>query len=268
MLVRLLPILLIAAVAALEVEDSPDQDQAPLEVADDRPRGERADGELPPQRRPRPRPGGSGFGSFLSGLLGSVTKTASVDSCPGKCIHALASLICDEVLEEVECPTNNMRCCVERSDGMPPPPRENDSGLGGLNLGLDMPPRPKDDKSTSENKSDDEGDDENDESADQEVETTTKKKKQKKRRKNKKTSTTTTTTTTTTTEPTTTTEKKKKTKGTTKKPKTTTEADDDEDYSGDYENSDTKNSNNTSRLQQPIILILASVLTFLQTLKY
>merc|ERR1712050_152914 len=259
-----LPILLIAAVAALEVEDSPDQDQAPLEVADDRPRGERADGELPPQRRPRPRPGGSGFGSFLSGLLGSVTKTASVDSCPGKCIHALASLICDEVLEEVECPTNNMRCCVERSDGMPPPPRENDSGLGGLNLGLDMPPRPKDDKSTSENKSDDE----DDESADQEVETTTKKKKQKKRRKNKKTSTTTTTTTTTTTEPTTTTEKKKKTKGTTKKPKTTTEADDDEDYSGDYENSDTKNSNNTSRLQQPIILILASVLTFLQTLKY
>ena len=46
------------------------------------------------------------------------------------------------------------------------------------------------------------------------------------------------------------------------------EAENDEDYSGDYENSDTENSSNTSRLQQPIFLILASVLTFLQTLKY
>ena len=30
-----------------------------------------------------------------------MTKTASVASCPGKCIHALASLMCDTVLEEV-----------------------------------------------------------------------------------------------------------------------------------------------------------------------
>ena len=39
--------------------------------------------------------------THLAGLLGSVTKTASVASCPGKCIHALASLMCDTVLEEV-----------------------------------------------------------------------------------------------------------------------------------------------------------------------
>lgn len=264
MLLRLLPIFLIA-VAALEVEET----QTTTEV-DDRPRGERADGQLAPPRRPRPRPGnGSGFGSFLSGLLGSVTKTANVDSCPGKCIHALASLICDEVLEEVECPTSNMRCCVEREDGMPPPPRENDGGLGGLDLGLGMPPRPKDsDKSASEKKDDeDENDEENAKSSVEEVETTTKKQKKKKRKKNKKT--TTTTTTTTTTEATTTTEKVKKTKGTTKKPKTTTESEsDDEDYSGEYENTEPENSANTSRFPEPIFLILASVLTFLQTLKY
>ena len=64
MLLRLLPIFLLAAAFALEVEDD-SADPAPLEVAD-RPRGERADGQLP---RPRPRPGGgSGFGSFLSGM--------------------------------------------------------------------------------------------------------------------------------------------------------------------------------------------------------
>ena len=26
-----------------------------------------------------------------------MTKTANVDACPGKCIHSLASLMCDEV---------------------------------------------------------------------------------------------------------------------------------------------------------------------------
>ena len=43
-----------------------------------------------------------------------MTKTASVDECPGKCIHALASLLCDGVLETVTCPTKNMRCCVDK----------------------------------------------------------------------------------------------------------------------------------------------------------
>jgi len=72
-------------------------------------------------QRPQPAAAG-GFGSFLSGLLGSVTQVADTEACPGKCVHSLASLICDEVLEEVECPGTSMKCCVERGGGMPPLP--------------------------------------------------------------------------------------------------------------------------------------------------
>merc|ERR1712024_313722 len=106
-------------------------------MGDTRERAERAD--LPPPSRPQRRPGsGAGFSSFLSGLLGSVTQTANGAACPGKCIHALASLMCDTVLEEVQCPSSNMRCCVEKSGGGSPPNR--DSSIPGL--GLSMPPRP------------------------------------------------------------------------------------------------------------------------------
>ena len=42
----------------------------------------------------------------IAGLLGSVTQTANVAACPGKCIHALASLMCDTVLEEVKSQKN------------------------------------------------------------------------------------------------------------------------------------------------------------------
>jgi len=119
----------------------------PVAPLDTRPRGERADdGDLPPppQRR-RPRPGSSSsFGSFLSGFLGSVTKTASADGCPGKCIHALASLMCDSVLEDIQCPARNMRCCVEKSSsGKPkPPPREDKNPLDSF-LDLELPPKPE-----------------------------------------------------------------------------------------------------------------------------
>ncbi|XP_015172120.1 PREDICTED: serine proteinase stubble [Polistes dominula] len=51
-------------------------------------------------------------GSFLSGLLDSITSTAKSADCPGVCVHALATLMCDEVLEDVQCPTSSMRCCV------------------------------------------------------------------------------------------------------------------------------------------------------------
>ena len=53
------------------------------------------------------------------GFLGQLTQTADVTECPGKCIHAIASLICDEVKEDVQCPSRSMRCCVER-DSRPP----------------------------------------------------------------------------------------------------------------------------------------------------
>ncbi|KAI4484883.1 hypothetical protein M0802_012985 [Mischocyttarus mexicanus] len=54
-------------------------------------------------------------GSFLSGLLDSITSTAKSADCPGVCVHALATLMCDEVLEDVQCPTSSMRCCVIES---------------------------------------------------------------------------------------------------------------------------------------------------------
>merc|ERR1719431_1603955 len=116
-----------------KVEKVEQASQTPPLVVDDRPRGERADG---PVMRPRPPPR-PGFGSFLSGLLGSMTQTASVESCPGKCIHALASLICDEVLEEVQCPSASMRCCVERDGPEKKKDGKNPISLGGLDFGLE-----------------------------------------------------------------------------------------------------------------------------------
>lgn len=46
------------------------------------------------------------------GLLDSIANTANSADCPGVCVHALATLICDDVLEDVQCPTPSMRCCV------------------------------------------------------------------------------------------------------------------------------------------------------------
>merc|ERR1711876_64818 len=76
---------------------------------------------------------------------------ASADGCPGKCIHALASLMCDSVLENIQCPASNMRCCVEKSAAqkVKPPPRENVNPLDSL-LELELPPRPEDDDDEDE----------------------------------------------------------------------------------------------------------------------
>merc|ERR1711981_1019644 len=172
-------LLLLGAVVVLgaEVEE---------QEVDTHERAERAD--LPPPSRPLRRPGSSaGFSSFLSGLLGSVTKTANVAACPGKCIHALASLMCDTVLEEVQCPTSNMRCCVEKSGGSPP---NRDSSIPGL--GLSMPPRPSGSPPRKDESEEKEATTENVE------EETTKKKKR--RKKKDRTTTTTTPSTTTKTE--------------------------------------------------------------------
>lgn len=70
--------------------------------------------------RQRPQQGGS-WGGLLSGLLGTITKTADVSDCPGKCLHALASLLCEEVKEEIACPSQSMRCCVDRKHLKKPP---------------------------------------------------------------------------------------------------------------------------------------------------
>lgn len=65
----------------------------------------------------------------LSGLLGQITQTADVSTCPGKCIHAIASLICDEVRQDIQCPSRSMRCCVERANKRPARPLPVDQKL-------------------------------------------------------------------------------------------------------------------------------------------
>ena len=50
---------------------------------------------------------------LFTGLLGTITNTAETADCPGKCLHALASLLCDQVREDIKCPSSNLRCCVE-----------------------------------------------------------------------------------------------------------------------------------------------------------
>lgn len=47
------------------------------------------------------------------GLLDSITSTAEAKDCPGVCVHSLATIICYEVLEDIQCPSSNMKCCVE-----------------------------------------------------------------------------------------------------------------------------------------------------------
>jgi len=79
----------------------------------------------PARQGPQP----PGWGGLLSGLLGSITKTADVSECPGKCLHALASLLCEEVREDIQCPAQSMRCCVDRGQGNKPPPPPNPNDL-------------------------------------------------------------------------------------------------------------------------------------------
>lgn len=232
MLLRQLALALCLGAALAQIADTEESAETPdVKTVDTRPRGERAeDAELPPPRR-RPRPGqSSSFGSFLSGFLGSVTKTAKADGCPGKCIHALASLMCDSVLENIQCPATNMRCCVEKSSNKPrPPPREDKNPLDSL-LELELPPRPEEKKDEVEEK------EETPETTTEEVK---EKKKKKKRRK------TTTTTTTTTTE------------------KTTTEKESEEDNSSSASSSLSRFYSSHTTLN----LVCVSLLTFLQTFK-
>lgn len=51
----------------------------------------------------------------IAGLLDTITSTADATDCPGVCVHTLATLICYEVLEDVQCPSASMKCCVENS---------------------------------------------------------------------------------------------------------------------------------------------------------
>lgn len=48
-----------------------------------------------------------------TGLLDTLTSTADSKDCPGVCMHALATVICYDVLEDVQCPSPSMKCCIE-----------------------------------------------------------------------------------------------------------------------------------------------------------
>ncbi|KAJ8927242.1 hypothetical protein NQ314_020322 [Rhamnusium bicolor] len=61
-------------------------------------------------------------GSFLSGLLDTITSTADSEDCPGKCVHTFATIICYDVLDNVTCPSSSMKCCVD-------PPEPNTTSL-------------------------------------------------------------------------------------------------------------------------------------------
>ncbi|RWS17092.1 uncharacterized protein B4U79_05994, partial [Dinothrombium tinctorium] len=45
-------------------------------------------------------------------IWGTLTHSEKTSTCPGECIHAITSIFCDHVLEEVTCGPNYLRCCV------------------------------------------------------------------------------------------------------------------------------------------------------------
>ncbi|KAH9642615.1 hypothetical protein HF086_011208 [Spodoptera exigua] len=51
--------------------------------------------------------------SSSPGLLDTLDTQMEAKNCPGTCMHALAALLCNDVLEEVECPSPSMKCCAD-----------------------------------------------------------------------------------------------------------------------------------------------------------
>lgn len=45
-------------------------------------------------------------------LWSSLTTSGKSPSCPGECVHAITSLFCDHILEEISCGEAYLRCCV------------------------------------------------------------------------------------------------------------------------------------------------------------
>ena len=52
------------------------------------------------------------FQTFLTDLWTSLTQSGKSPACPGECVHAITSIFCDHVLEEISCGANYLRCCV------------------------------------------------------------------------------------------------------------------------------------------------------------
>ncbi|XP_025016471.1 protein masquerade isoform X2 [Tetranychus urticae] len=54
----------------------------------------------------------TGDTSIFSDLWSALTQTGKNPTCPGECVHAITSILCDHVLEEVSCGEPFLRCCV------------------------------------------------------------------------------------------------------------------------------------------------------------
>lgn len=59
------------------------------------------------------------FCVIFTGLFDTITSTSKSKDCPGRCVHVLAALLCEKVLENVTCSEGSMRCCVENRPSPP-----------------------------------------------------------------------------------------------------------------------------------------------------
>nr|SVE70342.1 EOG090X03V0 [Daphnia similis] len=57
--------------------------------------------------------------TITTGLFDTITSTSKSKDCPGRCVHVLAALLCEKVLENVTCSEGSMRCCVENRPSPP-----------------------------------------------------------------------------------------------------------------------------------------------------
>lgn len=49
--------------------------------------------------------------------MDSLVTIGDSKECPGICVHKYATIICYEVLEDIPCPSDSMRCCLEHPPG-------------------------------------------------------------------------------------------------------------------------------------------------------
>ncbi|XP_028967087.1 protein masquerade [Galendromus occidentalis] len=58
---------------------------------------------------------GQDTSALISGILGSLTSTTKDRGCPGECVHAITSLLCEQILADGQCGAAYLRCCVASS---------------------------------------------------------------------------------------------------------------------------------------------------------
>ncbi|XP_053207718.1 uncharacterized protein LOC128391794 [Panonychus citri] len=68
--------------------------------------------ESPSSSTSTPPPPSTGDTSIFADLFNKLMHNSKNPTCPGECLHAIASLFCEHVLEEVTCGDPFLRCCV------------------------------------------------------------------------------------------------------------------------------------------------------------